>query len=205
MAVAVYVFVVVKNSDDKIDISENYEKIFKNYGTDKESTRVIDIVQSSVSNFTVVKWKKVFVSWKTFYLSKTLSKKKRYDISNSDCFCTVALLWCLFFERFHSPQSPYSAKLLWFSRKSNLLFKRCVWGRLCARTKASDLERWNCTWQLSYCYCRCWGKFFLSLYSVNIALVVNKTSEPYLCRFSRYFIIPSVFYVYIQHKVYSVL
>ncbi|XP_033194795.1 CD63 antigen-like isoform X2 [Bombus vosnesenskii] len=48
VAVAVYVFVVVKNSDDKIDISENYEKIFKNYGTDKESTRVIDIVQSSL-------------------------------------------------------------------------------------------------------------------------------------------------------------
>lgn len=75
MAVAVYVFVVVKNSDDKIDISENYEKIFKNYGTDKESTRVIDIVQSSVSNFTVVKWKKVFVSWKTFFLPKNILSK----------------------------------------------------------------------------------------------------------------------------------
>lgn len=200
MAVAVYVFVVIKNNDDKVDITENYEKVFKNYGLDEESTRVVDIVQSSVSNFTVVKWKKVFVSWKTFFLSKNILSKG-YDILNSDCFCTVVLLWCLFFERFRSPQPLYSAKLLWFSKKSNLLFKRCVSGRLCARTKASDLERWNYTWQLSYCYCRYWGKFFLSLYSVNIALVVNKTSEPYLCRFSRYFITSSVFYVYVQHEV----
>lgn len=75
MAVAVYVFVVVKNSDDKVDITENYEKIFKNYGADEESTKVVDLVQSSVSNFTVVKWKKVFVSWKTFFLSKNILSK----------------------------------------------------------------------------------------------------------------------------------
>lgn len=80
VAVAVYVFVVVKNNDNKIDITENYEKVFKNYGVDKDSKEMVDLVQSSVSNFTVVKWKKVFVSWKTFFLSKNILPKKNVII-----------------------------------------------------------------------------------------------------------------------------
>ncbi|XP_043596255.1 CD63 antigen-like isoform X1 [Bombus pyrosoma] len=48
VAVAVYVFVVVKNNDDKVDITENYEKVFKNYGMNNDSTKMIDLVQSSL-------------------------------------------------------------------------------------------------------------------------------------------------------------
>ena len=55
VAVAVYVFVVVKNNDDKINITESYDKLFNNYSVDKDSREVVDLVQSSVSNFTVVK------------------------------------------------------------------------------------------------------------------------------------------------------
>ncbi|XP_071858765.1 tetraspanin 6 isoform X1 [Bombus fervidus] len=48
VAVAVYVFVVIKNNDDKVDITENYEKLFKNYGVNEDSTKVVDLVQSSL-------------------------------------------------------------------------------------------------------------------------------------------------------------
>lgn len=48
VAVAIYAFVVLKNSDEiKSSIREAYEKnIFVNYGTDKEDTEAVDAVQS---------------------------------------------------------------------------------------------------------------------------------------------------------------
>ncbi|XP_003399497.1 CD63 antigen isoform X2 [Bombus terrestris] len=48
VAVAVYVFVVVKNNDDKINITESYDKLFNNYSVDKDSREVVDLVQSSL-------------------------------------------------------------------------------------------------------------------------------------------------------------
>ena len=51
IAVGVYAFVVVKNSDKQIDIATDYQKVFDNYNENKE---MIDLVQSSVSTFTII-------------------------------------------------------------------------------------------------------------------------------------------------------
>lgn len=199
MAVAVYVFVVVKNNDNKVDITESYEKVFKNYGVDKESTEMVDLVQSSVSNFTVVKWKKVFVSWKTFFLSKNILSKNviiyQIRIVFVQLHCCGIHSWKDFIQHTIPPSCCGLAEGQTCS--SNDVYKvGCVEELKQAISKAGTILG-----SLAIAIAGVEVNIFLSLYSVNIALVVNKTSEPYLCRFSRYFIISSVFYVYVQHKV----
>lgn len=45
IAIGVYAFVVVKNNDNQVDITKDYQKVFDNYDENKE---FIDIVQSSL-------------------------------------------------------------------------------------------------------------------------------------------------------------
>ena len=51
VAVGVYAFVVVKNSDKQIDITKDYQKLFDSYN-ETGNKEIIDLVQSSVSTFT---------------------------------------------------------------------------------------------------------------------------------------------------------
>lgn len=60
IAVGVYAFVVVKNQDNQIDITEDYQKLFNSYNENKE---IIDFVQSSVSTFTYY----YFVKFREFF------------------------------------------------------------------------------------------------------------------------------------------
>ncbi|CAL7951851.1 unnamed protein product [Xylocopa violacea] len=48
VAVAVYAFVVVKNTEKQINIAENYRTLFNDYDTNPENKEIVNLVQSTL-------------------------------------------------------------------------------------------------------------------------------------------------------------